>query len=354
MSGSPFRFKILIAVAAAATLGAVTARAQVSGESNTRARIAKARASIVLVSGENETGAPIAPGLGFVVGGNLIATDRRVIEQAKTLHINAGGKQRAHEVISRDISQPAAIIIVDEAEGSPLPLGDSDEVAVSDQVYVVALDSGAELRVSEGIVTGLKTINGQRYFEINAPMSNSSRGGPVFDAKGEVVGIAGESSDARPQAIAIPVSYLAALLRNRYSGSGGGMGMGAGRGGGVGAPSVGAGQGSGAFGDNARTDEGQRPSSAATSVDTKPVLLRAPAPGYTEQARRNQTQGTVLLRVLIGADGLVKQVRIVRGLPDGLNERAIAAAYQATFKPAMKDGQPVSYWMTLQMEFNLK
>jgi len=77
-------------------------------------------------------------------------------------------------------------------------------------------------------------------------------------------------------------------------------------------------------------------------------------PGYTEEARKNNIQGIVTLRVLVGADGAVKRVMITRGLPDGLDERAIAAAYQARFKPAMKDGQPVEYWVGLQMEFNLK
>jgi len=47
-------------------------------------------------------------------------------------------------------------------------------------------------------------------------------------------------------------------------------------------------------------------------------------------------------------------VRVVRGLPDGLTEQAIAAARQAKFKPAMKDGKPVPYWMVIQMDFNIR
>ena len=93
--------------------------------------------------------------------------------------------------------------------------------------------------------------------------------------------------------------------------------------------------------------------SAAVSVDTKPIPLNNPQPRYTEEARDNKIEGNVTMRVLIGADGQVKRVRIVRGLPDGLDEQAIQAAYQLRFTPAMKDGKPVAYWMPVVVEFSL-
>lgn len=92
---------------------------------------------------------------------------------------------------------------------------------------------------------------------------------------------------------------------------------------------------------------------SAVSVDTKPIPLNSPQPRYTEEARNNKIEGNVTMRVRVGADGQVKQVRIVRGLPDGLDEQAIQAAYQLKFKPAMKDGKPVAYWMPVLVEFNL-
>lgn len=100
---------------------------------------------------------------------------------------------------------------------------------------------------------------------------------------------------------------------------------------------------------------GGRPGTDTPSaVDTKPVPLNEPRPNYTEEARKNKVQGVVRARVLIGSDGLIKQVRIIRGLPDGLNEEAIRAAMQIRFKPAMKNGQAVSYWTALDVEFNLR
>jgi len=51
--------------------------------------------------------------------------------------------------------------------------------------------------------------------------------------------------------------------------------------------------------------------------------------------------------------GSVTNISTIRGLPDGLTERAIAAAKIIKFTPAMKDGHPVSMWMQLEYNFNL-
>jgi periplasmic protein TonB len=90
-------------------------------------------------------------------------------------------------------------------------------------------------------------------------------------------------------------------------------------------------------------------------VDSLPVLLNYPRPLFTEEARRNKIQGIVRVKVLIEATGAVKEVVVTRGLPDGLSEQAIRAAYEMRFRPAMKDGRPVSYWLNnVEVEFNLR
>ncbi|HJZ69260.1 MAG TPA: energy transducer TonB [Blastocatellia bacterium] len=90
-------------------------------------------------------------------------------------------------------------------------------------------------------------------------------------------------------------------------------------------------------------------------VDTRPILLNEPRPLYTEEARKNKVQGVVRVRVLVDERGTVREVRITRGLPDGLNEQAVRAAYQMRFAPAMKNGRPVSYWLSnVEIEFNLR
>ena len=82
-------------------------------------------------------------------------------------------------------------------------------------------------------------------------------------------------------------------------------------------------------------------------------VLSKPEPQYTEDARRNQVTGTVVLRVVFASTGDVVQIRAVRSLPFGLTERAIAAARQIRFEPAMRDGRAVSVSMQLEYNFNL-
>lgn len=88
-------------------------------------------------------------------------------------------------------------------------------------------------------------------------------------------------------------------------------------------------------------------------VTTKARVLSKPEPRYTEDARKHQVTGTVILRCIFGANGKVFGIRAVSSLPHGLTERAITAALQIRFIPATKDGRPVSMFMQLEYNFNL-
>ena len=88
-------------------------------------------------------------------------------------------------------------------------------------------------------------------------------------------------------------------------------------------------------------------------VEQKARLLSKPEPQYTEEARRNQVSGTVVLRAVFSSSGEVVQIRALRTLPFGLTERAISAARQIQFTPALRGGQPVSVAMQLEYNFNL-
>jgi protein TonB len=88
-------------------------------------------------------------------------------------------------------------------------------------------------------------------------------------------------------------------------------------------------------------------------VSSKARVLSKPEPQYTEEARKNQIVGTVVLRAVFTSGGQVTNIRSVNGLPFGLTERAIAAARQIKFSPATKDGRPVSMYIQLEYNFNL-
>ncbi|MBO0721603.1 MAG: energy transducer TonB [Blastocatellia bacterium] len=85
----------------------------------------------------------------------------------------------------------------------------------------------------------------------------------------------------------------------------------------------------------------------------KPTLLYTEKARYTEEARRNKIQGTVVLSVVFGADGLIHDIRTIHGLPDGLTETAIEAAKRIRFQPAVRSGKPVSVRTNLEFNFAL-
>ena len=88
-------------------------------------------------------------------------------------------------------------------------------------------------------------------------------------------------------------------------------------------------------------------------VDRKAQILWRLEPQYTEQARANRIEGTVVLRAVVAENGWVKNIRVMSGLPDGLSDKAVEAAEQIKFSPAIKDGHPVSQYIQIEYNFSL-
>ncbi len=89
------------------------------------------------------------------------------------------------------------------------------------------------------------------------------------------------------------------------------------------------------------------------SADLRPEIIYREKAQYTVEAQQNGVGGSVILNMVFNADGTISHIRVVRGLPHGLTEKAIEAAKKMKFKPAMKDGRPVSVRGNLEYTFNL-
>jgi TonB family protein len=242
----------------------------------------------------------------------------------------AATKERALRALATGHYFLSYVLLEKQSEVAPLRLSDSERVTVNDSVYMVD-DQGA---IAAGTVTGTTKIKDTPALVISLPINSGNKGAPVFDRHGDVIGIAAESPDGRSAGLAFPSSLLADLKH-------------------LGEPGVGAGWGEGpTFSRDPTPRDAEK--SVDSRVDTKPVRLSGPPPRYTQAARANGTQGSVTVRVLVGEDGDVKAVQVVRGLPDGLSEQAIEVARQTKFKPATKDGKAVSHWVLMQMEFRLR
>jgi periplasmic protein TonB len=85
-----------------------------------------------------------------------------------------------------------------------------------------------------------------------------------------------------------------------------------------------------------------------------PTCLYCPLPMYTEEARQVKMQGTVTMRVLVGADGRASDIRIVRGVGFGLDERAMQTVRTWKFSPARDPSHGlIAAWITIEAVFRL-
>jgi len=130
------------------------------------------------------------------------------------------------------------------------------------------------------------------------------------------------------------------------NGFGAGGGMGSGRGGGVGSgsgagfgPGSGGGMGGGAY----RIGGGVSP----------PSILYKVEPEYSEEARKAKFQGTVLLFVVVDEHGNPRDIKVLRPLGLGLDQKAVEAVEKWKFSPGKKDGKPVPVQAQIEVNFRL-
>jgi protein TonB len=121
-------------------------------------------------------------------------------------------------------------------------------------------------------------------------------------------------------------------------GNGKGAGIGNGSGNGVG-PGEGGGTGGGV----------KRPGGGVSN----PVVLFAPEPEFSEEARKAKVAGNVLVYLQVDTNGHPIHVRVIRGIGMGLDEKAVEAVRQYRFKPAMEDGHPVTVEMNVEVNFQI-
>lgn len=84
-----------------------------------------------------------------------------------------------------------------------------------------------------------------------------------------------------------------------------------------------------------------------------PTVLRKVQPEYSEEARKARIEGTVVLYVEVGANGRPRNIRVIRSLGLGLDEKAIEAVEKWEFRPGYKDGKPVTVAATIEVNFHL-
>src|SRR5579883_300965 len=86
---------------------------------------------------------------------------------------------------------------------------------------------------------------------------------------------------------------------------------------------------------------------------SEPVPIYDPDPPYSEQARKAKYQGTVVLMIVVDAQGNVRDVQVVKPLGLGLDEEAVKTVKTWKFKPAQRNGVPVAVRLDVEVTFRL-
>ena len=82
-----------------------------------------------------------------------------------------------------------------------------------------------------------------------------------------------------------------------------------------------------------------------------PVLISSAEPSYTKEARKKRLNGSVLVGIWVGPDGVPSHLRVLRPLGYGLDEEAIKAVSRYRFESATENGQAVLVELTVEVNF---
>ncbi len=76
-------------------------------------------------------------------------------------------------------------------------------------------------------------------------------------------------------------------------------------------------------------------------------------PEFSEEARKAKFMGVVTVNLIVNAQGMPQNVRVLRGVGMGLDEKAVEAVRQYKFKPAMEGGKPVPVELNIEVNFQI-
>ncbi|HYE82282.1 MAG TPA: serine protease [Clostridia bacterium] len=187
-----------------------------SAKELTLKEIVKKEESVVLIDTYGKDGTPLAQGSGFAVGKGLFVTNYHVLEGASTYTIT-DSKEKQYEIegiVKYDADLDLAIIKSKELLNiKPLGTGSKNTMNKGDRIAAIGNPQGMQNSISEGIVSGFRSFEygaGKKaeVIQITADISQGSSGGPLFDMKGNVIGITTAMSEDGTQKFALAIDHV--------------------------------------------------------------------------------------------------------------------------------------------------
>jgi serine protease Do len=173
------------------------------------------RNSIAVIVAAGDTSLKLGTGF-FVRSIGFLLTNFHVVEGIDLVGVKVPGSNEAlwaKKAAGFDLDNDLVLLEVETAITMPVSLGDSDQARVGEQIVVVGNPEGLEQTVSNGLLSGIRELDGRRLFQISAPISEGSSGSPVFNSRGEVIAVVVSSlKSGQNLNFAIPINYAKPLL----------------------------------------------------------------------------------------------------------------------------------------------
>jgi len=175
------------------------------------------RPSVLLIVAYDENDQPTGMGSGFFFGDTkTIATNLHVVQNAAKLAIklSSGETGWIDTVLGVDAERDLALL-QSNVTGTPIKAA-GRLPDIGEDILAIGNPSGLEGTVSTGIISGIRTEDGSQYFQITAPISPGSSGGPIIDEHNEVLGVSTFYLDgAQSLNFAMPAAYLTKLYSKK-------------------------------------------------------------------------------------------------------------------------------------------
>lgn len=182
---------------------------------------ARARSAFVTITA-NPGESNEAFGSGFVITSDgVVATNLHIVEGANSIQVALPNGQVIDDVyvLGADEFRDILVLQLPTSGLDALPLGDDGLVEVGEEIFVLGNPFGFEQTFSNGLVSAIRSEGGIDYFQISAPISGGSSGGPVVNRRGEAIAIASMTiPNAQNLNIAIPVRYIYLVLADPSGG----------------------------------------------------------------------------------------------------------------------------------------
>ena len=172
--------------------------------------VAHTKAAVVLI----ETDEGLASGF-IIKPDGIIVTNYHVVADAKamTVKLPSGEEYRNVYLLSSDPIDDLAFLKIEAVDLPTIPLGNSNDVQVGEEVLLVGAPKGLEQTVSDGLISGIRIDNGVRILQTSAAASPGSSGGPLLNRRGEAVGVMSfKVVNGENLNFTIPINYVRGKL----------------------------------------------------------------------------------------------------------------------------------------------